>query len=60
MPMLTVNSFTKYYGDKKAVDNVSFSIEKGEIFSLIGPNSSGKTTIVKSILGLLQGNEGSI
>ena len=58
--MLTVNTLTKYFGEKKAVDGVSFTIEKGEIFSLIGPNSSGKTTIVKSIVGLLQPSEGSI
>lgn len=58
--MLKVHNLTKHFGDTKAVDNVSFSIEKGEIFSLIGPNSSGKTTIVKSIVGLLQPTEGSI
>lgn len=58
--MLNVNTVTKYFGEKKAVDNVSFHIEKGEIFSLIGPNSSGKTTLVKSIVGLLQPTQGSI
>lgn len=58
--MLSVNTLTKYFGDKKAVDGVSFTINKGEIFSLIGPNSSGKTTIVKSIVGLLQPTEGSV
>lgn len=58
--MLKVHNLTKYFGNNKAVDNVSFTIEKGEIFSLIGPNSSGKTTIVKSIVGLLQATEGSI
>ncbi|MBP9867111.1 MAG: ABC transporter ATP-binding protein [Candidatus Pacebacteria bacterium] len=58
--MLTVHTLKKYFNTNKAVDNVSFSIEKGEIFSLIGPNSSGKTTIIKSILGLLQATSGSI
>ncbi len=58
--MLTVNNLTKYFGNTKAVDGVSFSIEKGEIFALIGPNSSGKTTIVKSIVGLLRPTKGTI
>ena len=58
--MLTVNNLTKHFGVTKAVNGVSFTIGKGEIFSLIGPNSSGKTTIVKSIVGLLQPSSGSI
>ena len=58
--MLTVHNLTKKFGNKKAVDDVSFTIKEGEIFSLIGPNSSGKTTIVKSIIGLLQPTHGSI
>ena len=58
--MLKVNNLTKFFGDNKAVNDVSFNIEKGEIFSLIGPNSSGKTTIVKSIVGLLQPSSGNI
>ena len=58
--MLILHNFTKYFGNNKAVNNVNFSIEKGEIFTLIGPNSSGKTTIVKSIVGLLQPTHGSI
>lgn len=58
--MLQVHNLTKHFGKKKAVNDVSFRIEKGEIFSLIGPNSSGKTTIVKSIIGLLQPSSGTI
>ena len=58
--MLKVQNLIKHFGDKIAVNDVSFTIEKGEIFSLIGPNSSGKTTIVKSIVGLLQPTEGSV
>lgn len=58
--MLSVNNVSKYFGEKKAVNNVSFTINQGEIFSLIGPNSSGKTTLVKSIIGLLQMSEGTI
>lgn len=58
--MLIVHNLTKIFGSKKAVNNVSFTIKEGEIFSLIGPNSSGKTTIVKTIVGLLTPTDGSI
>lgn len=58
--MLKVNKLTKYFGNNKAVDDVSFTVKKGEVFSLIGPNSSGKTTIVKTIAGLLHPTAGNI
>ena len=58
--MLKVQNLTKHFGENKAVNDVSFAIEKGEIFSLIGPNSSGKTTIIKSITGLLEPTSGII
>jgi ABC-2 type transport system ATP-binding protein len=58
--MLHVHNLTKQFGSTQAVKGVSFDIAPGEIFSLIGPNSSGKTTIVKSILGLLQSTHGTI
>lgn len=58
--MLQVKNLTKHFGNNKAVSNVSFDIKEGEIFTLIGPNSSGKTTIIKSIIGLLLPNGGSI
>ncbi len=58
--MLKVENLTKHFGSNKAVNGVSFEINKGEVFSLIGPNSSGKTTIVKSIIGLLQIGGGNI
>ena len=58
--MLTVHNLSKNFGENHAVKNVSFEIKPGEIFSLIGPNSSGKTTIIKNILGLLSPTEGTI
>jgi ABC-2 type transport system ATP-binding protein len=58
--MLKVHNLTKTFGNNKAVSSVSFEIERGDIFSLIGPNSSGKTTIVKSILGLLEPTGGYV
>lgn len=58
--MLHVHNLTKHFNGTLAVDGVSFDIKEGEIFSLIGPNSSGKTTIIKSIVGLLEPSAGSI
>ncbi len=58
--MLNVQHLTKKFGEKTAVDDVSFSIAPGEILALIGPNSSGKTTIVRSIVGMLATDGGSI
>ncbi len=51
--MLSVRNVTKDYGDFRALDSVSFAVEKGAAVLLIGPNGAGKTTILKCILGLL-------
>jgi len=51
---------TKTFKDVKAVDNVSFSVKKGEIFGFLGPNGAGKTTTIKAILGLLHVDSGKI
>ena len=58
--MLKVENVTKYYGDFKAVDNLSFTVEKGEIFGLLGVNGAGKTTTFRMIMGLLEPTEGKI
>ncbi len=52
--LVTAQSVSKRYGDFRAVDNVSFDIEKGRILGLIGPNGAGKTTLLKAILGLTE------
>jgi len=49
MSALTINNLTKVFGGLTAVDNVSFEVQEGEIFGLIGPNGSGKTTIFNMI-----------
>lgn len=49
MSVLTISNLTKIFGGLTAVDNVSFQVEEGEIFGLIGPNGSGKTTIFNMI-----------
>ncbi len=58
--MLEVKNVTKYYGDILAVSNLSFKIEKGEIFGLLGVNGAGKTTTFRMIMGLLDKNSGDI
>lgn len=58
--MLKVDNVTKYYGDFRAVHNLSFEVNKGEIFGLLGVNGAGKTTTFRMILGLLDKNSGSI
>ncbi len=58
--MLKVENVTKYYGDFLAVDDLSFEVEKGEIFGLLGVNGAGKTTTFRMIMGLLDLNEGKI
>ena len=50
--LVTAKGVSKHFGDLRAVDNVSFDIEKGKILGLIGPNGAGKTTLLKSVLGL--------
>jgi ABC-2 type transport system ATP-binding protein len=57
---LKVDNLTKRYGDLVAVNGISFSIGKGEIFGLLGPNGAGKTTTVEMIEGLRKPDDGSI
>jgi len=58
--MLKVEHVTKYYGDFKAVDDLSFTVKPGEIFGLLGVNGAGKTTTFRMIMGLLDITEGNI
>ena len=58
--MIEIKNVTKKYGDKKAVDNVSFNVEDGDIFAFIGHNGAGKTTLIKSIVGIHDFDEGDI
>lgn len=58
--MLEVRSISRHYGDLKAVDNVSFTIDSGEIVGLLGHNGAGKTTIMKMLSGYLEPDEGDI
>ena len=60
MNVIEVTNLTKRYGDRAAVDGVSFSVEEGEIFGILGPNGAGKTTTVESIAGLRTPDSGTI
>ena len=57
---LLANSLVKIYGTKKVVDNVSLSVNQGEIVGLLGPNGAGKTTTFYSIVGLIKPDEGEV
>ncbi|PJY99517.1 MULTISPECIES: ABC transporter ATP-binding protein [Bacillus] len=57
---VTVSNVTKHFQKKTAVNNISFSIKKGEIAAILGPNGAGKTTVISMILGLLKPSEGEI
>ena len=58
--MLKVENVTKYYDTFKAVDNLSFTAQEGEIFGLLGINGAGKTTTFRMIMGLLEPTSGNI
>lgn len=58
--MLRIENFTKVYGDKVAVDNLSLHIQPGEIYGFIGHNGAGKTTTIKAATGIMQFDEGEI
>lgn len=57
---LEVMSLTKTIGKKRIVDDVSFQVERGEIFGLLGPNGAGKTTIIRMIVSLINRSGGTV
>lgn len=58
--MIKTNNITKTFGKLKALDNISLSFAKGECIALLGPNGCGKTTLIKTILGMVVPNSGDI
>ena len=60
MAILECNGLTKYYGPKKALNNINLSLEEGRIIGLLGPNGSGKTTFLKLLNTLLTPSSGTI
>lgn len=59
MNVIETNNLTKYYGTIKGVEDLTFSVKKGEIFGFLGPNGAGKTTTIRTLLGYLQPTRGS-
>jgi ABC-2 type transport system ATP-binding protein len=60
MPVIEVSKLHKAYGKRVAVDEVSFTVDEGEIFGIVGPNGAGKTTTVECVIGLRRPSGGRI
>jgi branched-chain amino acid transport system ATP-binding protein len=60
MPILTVEKLCKAFGGLKAINNLDFYVDEGEILGIIGPNASGKTTVLNLLTGFLKPNTGKI
>ena len=58
--LLEVKNLKKYYAPQKAVDDISFTVERGGIFGLLGPNGAGKTTLLRMITGIFYPDDGDI
>lgn len=57
---ITIKNFSKSFGNKKAVDDLSFEVKKGEIFAFLGANGSGKTTTIRTLLGIYSADAGEL
>lgn len=58
--VIEINNLTKNYGKQRGVSNVSFCVQEGDIFGFLGPNGAGKSTTIRSMLGFIQFESGSI
>ena len=58
--MLSLDNVSKYFGKVRAAENLSFTLEKGEVFGFIGPNGAGKSTTIRMIIGALKPTQGEI
>lgn len=56
MKIIEIKKLTKYYGEVRGVENLSLSLNKGEVVGFIGPNGSGKSTTIRSVMGLINKN----
>lgn len=59
-PMIEVDNLTKYYGDFPAIENISFTVNRGEILGFLGPNGAGKTTAMRVLTGFMPPTSGSV
>jgi len=60
MPAIEVNNLQKFFGKTRAVDDISFSVAKGEIFGFLGPNGAGKTTTIRCMMDFIRPTSGGI
>jgi ABC-2 type transport system ATP-binding protein len=60
MPAIEVSHISKSYADKTAVDDLSFTVNEGEIFGLIGPNGAGKTTTIRMMMDIIKPDSGQV
>jgi ABC-2 type transport system ATP-binding protein len=60
MSLLELQNLKKYFATQKAVDDISLTVEKGQIFGLLGPNGAGKTTLIRMITGIFYPDQGNI
>lgn len=58
MKVIEIENLTKDYGNHKGVFDLSFALEKGEIFGFLGPNGAGKTTTIRNLLGFIYPDQG--
>jgi ABC-type multidrug transport system ATPase subunit len=58
--LLTVESITKRFKNRRVLDDVSFSVRAGEVLGLIGPNGAGKTTLFECLAGLMPASDGTV
>ena len=58
-PLIQAEHLAKRFGDKVVVNDISFTVNRGEIFGFLGPNGAGKTTTIKMIVGLLKATSGT-
>src|SRR5439155_2043190 len=58
MPLLQTENLTKHYGRHRALENVTLTVEAGEVFGLLGPNGSGKSTALRLLLGFIRPTAG--
>jgi ABC-2 type transport system ATP-binding protein len=59
MPPIETNGLTKYYGDVRGVEDLSFAVEEGEVFGFLGPNGAGKTTTIRTLMGFMSPTDGT-
>jgi ABC-2 type transport system ATP-binding protein len=59
MPAIRTDGLTKYYGDVRGVEDLSFTVETGEVFGFLGPNGAGKTTTIRTLMGFQSPTRGS-